>query len=171
MHHTITTQRLTLIAATAEELRAAARKPKKLPQIMGKCTPLNDDLRYYRNKGGIYDAKADLLDIYPEEWLLCTAWQLCLDGMLIGECGFKGLPIEGMAEIGYALRVTYQGHGYMSEAVKALCRYAFVNDPRIDVIMAQTKRRNINSQNVLQGCGFVREDRRDWYTHWRLKRT
>ena len=171
MRHTIATQRLTLLAPTAEELRAASRKPKSLPHVMGKRTPLNDDPRYYRNKGVIYAAKARQLDALPEEWLLCTAWMLCLDGVLIGECGYKGVPRNGEIEVGYALRSTYSGHGYMSEAVEALCRHIFYNDSRITAIVARTKRRNIKSQNVLRRCGFMQNEPWRWYTHWKLLRS
>lgn len=166
----IKTERLTLLAPTAAELYAAVRQPRQLATVLGLRLPENDDTHYYRNKGGIYDAKAHLMDAIPDEWLLCTAWQLCLDDVLIGEAGFKGEPYRGEVEIGYALRSTYEGHGYMTEAVSALCRFAFTTDVRIKSIVAQTKWRNAKSQQVLTRCGFVRDGYRSWHYLFRLTR-
>ncbi len=177
--HAITTPRLTLIAPTADDLHAAAKQPNQLASLLGCRTPEPDDQRYYKNKAAIYAAKAELLTAHPGEWLLCTAWQLCLDGVLIGEAGFKGPPFDarlyaayfsggytdGEVEIGYALRKHHTGHGYMSEAVTALCQAA-MQDSRVTRITAETKRGNKPSQNLLVRSGFQRTGWRNFHYLW-----
>lgn len=59
-------------------------------------------------------------------------------------------------EIGYWLRKTAEGHGYMREAVQALTRMAFdvLQANRVEISMDP---RNIRSRNVAERLGFVLE--------------
>jgi RimJ/RimL family protein N-acetyltransferase len=61
-------------------------------------------------------------------------------------------------EIGYWVRRTHEGHGYVSEAVTALARFAFrtLEAQRVEI---HCSHRNTRSQRVAERCGFVLEGR------------
>lgn len=61
-------------------------------------------------------------------------------------------------EIGYWVRRTHEGHGYVSEAVTALARFAFstLEAARVEI---HCSHRNTRSQKVAERCGFVLEGR------------
>lgn len=91
----------------------------------------------------------------PEQWEWYAIWMIELkDGTHIGELCFKGLNSNGIAEIGYGIVEKYQGHGYATEAVKAISKWAF-QEPKVLAIEAETDDKNIASKKVLKKCGFV----------------
>lgn len=61
-------------------------------------------------------------------------------------------------EIGYWVKRTYEGQGYVSEAVRALARFAFrtLEAERVEI---HCSHRNVRSQKVAERCGFVLEGR------------
>lgn len=76
------------------------------------------------------------------------------DRVVVGSLDFKNPPDDrGAVEIGYGLGAAYRGEGYMTEAVSALCDYAFTV-PEIRLLWAQTDSDNNKSQAVLVRCGF-----------------
>jgi RimJ/RimL family protein N-acetyltransferase len=60
------------------------------------------------------------------------------------------------AEIGYLLHPDHQGHGYATEASRALLRIAF-EDLRLHRVVAQLEARNDASARVLERLGMRRE--------------
>lgn len=76
------------------------------------------------------------------------------DNVLIGICGFPGPPDpDGVAEIAYGIAPSYQGHGYATEAAKALIDFA-TSDNRVTTIRAHTLAENNASTRVLEKCGL-----------------
>jgi len=70
----------------------------------------------------------------------------------IGFAGFKGAPdAAGEAEIGYGLAPAHRGKGFATEAVGALCRWAF-SQPSLQTITATTVT-NPDSNRVLEKLG------------------
>ena len=61
-------------------------------------------------------------------------------------------------EIGYWVRRSFEGKGYVSEAVRALTRLAFgtLGAERVEIHCGH---RNLRSQHVAERCGFVLEGR------------
>lgn len=55
--------------------------------------------------------------------------------------------------LGYSIDESYQGKGYMKEAVNLLCDYAF-EDMNLHRLEASTLLDNSKSQSVLRACGF-----------------
>ena len=164
------TERLMLLAPTQKELAAAARDPAALPQRLRMEIQSGNDREFYKNKKTIYRAKSLLMETVGGDWPFCTAWQIARDGFLVGEAGFKGPPDEsGELEIGYGLRKNQRGMGYMTEAVTALCRYAFA-DNRVSSVVAVTKWSNRASHRVLLRCGFRRDGFCGFHFLWRLTR-
>jgi RimJ/RimL family protein N-acetyltransferase len=60
---------------------------------------------------------------------------------------------EGVAEIGYWLGVPFWGHGYATEAARALIDHAF-GELGHDALMAGARVSNPASRRVLEKCGF-----------------
>jgi RimJ/RimL family protein N-acetyltransferase len=74
------------------------------------------------------------------------------DGTLMGVCGIA--MGEGPApELGYWLGVSYWGHGFATEAVRAVIDYAFA-DLKQESIQAGARVTNPASRRVLEKCGF-----------------
>ncbi|KAK7426174.1 hypothetical protein QQZ08_007340 [Neonectria magnoliae] len=63
-------------------------------------------------------------------------------------------------EIGYWIAAEAAGHGYATEAIRALVRWVFATWPGLNRLEASTFGRNAASQNVLKKAGFVEEGRR-----------
>ncbi|GGU05296.1 acetyltransferase [Streptomyces coeruleorubidus] len=82
------------------------------------------------------------------------------DGRALGAMGFHGVPDEsGRVEIGYDLVEAARGHGYATEALRALSAYALSRD-EVRTVAANVERDNTPSHNVLARAGFkaVAED-------------
>jgi RimJ/RimL family protein N-acetyltransferase len=91
------------------------------------------------------------------------------DKMVVGSMDFKSIPNElKEIEIGYGLGKKYEHNGYMTEAVKAFCKMAFMNE-NIETIIAETETDNIGSHKVLEKCGFrkYKDEETIW---WKLKK-
>ncbi|MDF3300446.1 GNAT family N-acetyltransferase [Streptomyces sp. K1PA1] len=80
------------------------------------------------------------------------------DGRAVGGIGFHGRPdTEGRVEIGYDLAEAARGHGYATEALRALGVWALDRD-EVRTVCATVERANVPSQRVLERAGFVRAD-------------
>lgn len=91
---------------------------------------------------------------HPENFLWLTNWQIILksENKAIGSACFKNLPdTDGSIEIGYGIHPPYRNQGYMSEALKALCKWAFTLEG-VQAVIAETEKKNLASQYVLQKC-------------------
>ena len=76
---------------------------------------------------------------------------------MVGSADFKDLPDSGgLVEIGYGLGREYEGRGYMTEAVCAMCRWAISQD-NVRHVTAETDLDGLASQKLLLRCGF-----REW---------
>jgi ribosomal-protein-alanine N-acetyltransferase len=80
------------------------------------------------------------------------------DGTIIGRVNFSEIvrgPMQGCF-LGYAVDSTYEGRGYMAEALRAAIRWAFA-DLGLHRIQASYRPENERSGRLLQRLGFVRE--------------
>lgn len=74
--------------------------------------------------------------------------------------GYAGLAKQdGSMEIELYIGRKFRRQGYGREAVNALCRYAFAEEPRdaAETIYASTLRENSAAVGLLEACGFVRD--------------
>jgi ribosomal-protein-alanine N-acetyltransferase len=62
-------------------------------------------------------------------------------------------PFRG--SISYWLDDKFWGQGYMSEALNAVVKFAFMSDLKLDSLEIKVFSPNTTSQNVAQKCGFV----------------
>jgi RimJ/RimL family protein N-acetyltransferase len=76
-------------------------------------------------------------------------------GAVVGYCGFKGPPRDGVVEIAYGVNPDQEGKGYATEATALLVAFA-LGFPEVDVVRAHTLPDSIASQRVLGKCGFGR---------------
>jgi [ribosomal protein S5]-alanine N-acetyltransferase len=77
------------------------------------------------------------------------------DGLVIGNCGFKGPPDgDGVVEIAYGIVPAYEGRGYATEAAAAQVAFASA-DPRVKIVRAHTLATNNASTRVLTKNGFT----------------
>ncbi|MES9521172.1 GNAT family N-acetyltransferase [Streptomyces capoamus] len=78
------------------------------------------------------------------------------DGRAVGGIGFHGAPDEERrVEIGYDLVAGARGHGYATEALRALTEWALARDD-VDTVIATVERDNLPSQRVVSRAGFTR---------------
>lgn len=142
------TERLSLIAYTPEDaadLYEYAKNPNVGP-IAG-----------WAPHKSVEESETIIRDLFmPVE-----AWAIRLKGedKVIGTIALeydKYRPDSDSREIGYSLAEEYWKHGYMTEAVKEVMRFAFeeLNLKQIGICTGETNKR---SQRVIEKCGFKYE--------------
>ena len=89
------------------------------------------------------------------QYLWCAPWLVSLsDGSEVGDLCFKGFEPPNAVEIGYGILPQFQGRGYATEAVAAMCRWAFEQDS-VTAVEAEVESGNLASLRVIEKCGFV----------------
>jgi ribosomal-protein-alanine N-acetyltransferase len=79
------------------------------------------------------------------------------DGAFIGWCSLtRWNPDYRSASLGYCFDDAAWGHGYATEAVRVLLRWAF-DTLDLNRAQAETDTRNVASARVLEKLGFMRE--------------
>lgn len=151
------TPRLHLIPLTAFELAVGLESIDSLSRLLN--IPLDPELYAGRARNAV-EMKVNRMQGKAEQELTWyTYWLIHLreENRGVGLVGFKGIPNEkGEVEIGYGIAPSYQGRGYMTEAVKALTAWAF-SHPECKAITAPlVKPENFGSQHVLEKSGFRR---------------
>ncbi|MEY9949100.1 GNAT family N-acetyltransferase [Kitasatospora sp. GAS1066B] len=91
------------------------------------------------------------------------AIELRTDGRLIGDLGVHLHENLRQAELGFTLAPEHQGHGYATEAVRAVLRELFERRG-LHRVSAVCDARNRSSAGLLERVGFQLEGRRPEYT-------
>lgn len=94
---------------------------------------------------------------HPDNRIWNAVWYMELKeqpGTIVGDFSFKGLGADGMVEIGYGTREGYCCRGYMTEAVRAVSRWAAAQEG-VTRVEAETDPDNRASQRVLEKAGYV----------------
>ncbi|MGB4589545.1 MAG: GNAT family N-acetyltransferase [Clostridiaceae bacterium] len=102
-------------------------------------------------------------------YLYYTSWLIIckLNRIAVGSAAFKGMPNQsGEIEIGYGLGEDFEHHGYMTEAVKEMCRWGLEQE-NVKQIIAETDLDGYASQRILERNGFERYTFGD-SSWWRL---
>lgn len=76
------------------------------------------------------------------------------DGCVVGECGTKSPPHDGLVEIGYGLAAPSRGAGLGTRAVRTLLR-GLAARPDVSTVIAHVAVDNIASARLLERLGFV----------------
>jgi len=75
-----------------------------------------------------------------------------------GVCLWNISDDKTQAEIGYDLLPKHRGNGYIQEAIKAVCNYAFEVLRLEKIVAEQVRVENIKSIKVLERYGFILEN-------------
>lgn len=79
------------------------------------------------------------------------------DGVFLGWCSLSQWnPDFRSASLGYCFNESAWGHGYATEAARAVLRWAF-NTLDLNRVHAEADTRNLPSARVLEKLGFIRE--------------
>lgn len=112
---------------------------------------------------GTVDDTRDYCIRSAAKWMLRSDLPLGIftieDGRYLGGTGLHGVDWALRSfEIGYWLRVSAEGHGFMTEAVNLLTSFALVElrANRVEIFCDAT---NTRSRAVAERCGFVQEGR------------
>jgi aminoglycoside phosphotransferase (APT) family kinase protein/RimJ/RimL family protein N-acetyltransferase len=91
-------------------------------------------------------------------------------GALVGNGGWKGAPVDGVAELGYAVAPACRNRGIASGAVSVLLAQA--RDAGLHTVIAHTLRERSASTRVLERRGFtnVGDEHEDGVPVWRWER-
>jgi RimJ/RimL family protein N-acetyltransferase len=100
---------------------------------------------------GLADARAFLAQVNRDPSEPSFAITLA-DGTIIGGCGIHVLS-GGAPELGYWIGVPYWGHGYATEAARALLDHAF-GELRHERLLGRARVSNPASRRVQEKCGF-----------------
>jgi ribosomal-protein-alanine N-acetyltransferase len=76
------------------------------------------------------------------------------DGALVGFGGFKGAPVDGVVEVGYAVSPSRQGRGIATAVVDILVERA--RGAGVSTVIAHTLAEDNPSTSVLRKSGFSR---------------
>lgn len=82
-------------------------------------------------------------------------WAIVLkdQNRVIGSVGLHTTGVDSVREVGYVMHPDFWGNGYMTEAVKAVLRFAF-EELRLSSVRVKHYPDNVRSRNVIQNCGF-----------------
>jgi RimJ/RimL family protein N-acetyltransferase len=89
----------------------------------------------------------------PDPWISAFRVVRLNDDSVVGSCGFKGPPAEGVVEIAYGTHPEDEGRGYATEAALALIDFAS-SSAEVRLIRAHTLPDAAASKRVLAKCGF-----------------
>jgi RimJ/RimL family protein N-acetyltransferase len=91
------------------------------------------------------------------------------DDRAVGAMGFHGVPDgDGRVEIGYDLVVDARGHGYATEALRTLSRWALEQDG-VRTVAAVIDEENVPSQKVVTRAGFTEVSRQEGQISYELR--
>lgn len=91
------------------------------------------------------------------------AWLVFEGGEVVGDAGFHGPPAGGEVELGYSTLPAHRGHGFASEAARALVEWA-LGQPGVERVVAEGEPINAASRRVLEKIGMRPVDERRWST-------
>ena len=160
------TERLELIPLSARQLRLWLEDVKVLENELS-CRYCAESLNGFF--GDIVKGQLVKTDNDPSNYLYHSFWFIIrkTDRIVVGSCDFKDVPNEECeVEIGYGLGEDFEGSGYMTEAIKALCEWALAQKD-IKNVIAETENDNQKSENVLKRTGFS-PFKSNGTTWWRL---
>jgi len=153
------TKRLILRPATSALLEAEIGSLESFASMLGATVPAGWPPGEYDREAQqfflerLQNATADDAGWYS--WYAIYHGTATAAQTLIGAAGFLGPPDHrGIVEIGFSLHPEWRGRGLAVEMVGELVAFAFEHE-RVQAIIANTKRENLASCNVLKRLGFV----------------
>ena len=152
----IVTERLELVPATPEQVRAALAGTAALGAELGAVVPATWPPEFLDDPAFEYTLARLLEGPSQAGWWLHFVVLKGAPGArtLIGSAGYKGPPSDdGTVEVGYGIVRDQHRLGYASEAVRGLLARAFA-DASVQRVIAETYPELTGSIGVLRACGF-----------------
>lgn len=168
----IESQNIKLIAGTEEVLSACLKGNDELESLLGILVPMQwSEFGEVILEYSLEQIQKDPGQIYWWTWLPVHK----KDNLLIGSCGYKGEPTNGMVEIGYEVIESYRNKGFATEIAQVLVKNAF-EDEQVNIVQAHTLADKNASSKVLSKCGFqwieeLEDDEDGMIWKWELKRS
>jgi ribosomal-protein-alanine N-acetyltransferase len=119
----------------------------------------------------------DLLDVLPSQasaspsderfgvWVMIDR----ATNSVMGDIGFMGPPdASGSIEVGYSVIPELRRRGYATEAAQAIVDWA-VDQPEVNVVVADCDAGNVASIRTLERIGFVRTGETNGQLRWRYE--
>jgi [ribosomal protein S5]-alanine N-acetyltransferase len=157
------TDRLKLIAATAEHVRTELEDPDRLTHLLdANVSPAWPPGEYDRPAMefflSCFEAGGEAVEGWYGWYAVCANGPNFLRSnssrSLVGVGGYFGPPdAAGTVEVGYSVLPEWQGYGYASEMVQALVAHAFTF-LAVKQVRAHTHNNNPASIKVLLNSGF-----------------
>ena len=149
----IETRRLDLLALAPRQLELLAIDLPSLEKELH-CSYQAEPMKVLLKKTAEGQRRQMEQDLPHYLWYTFWLMQRKTDQVIVGSVTFRETPnASGEVEVGYGLGKAFEGQGYMTEAVKALCQWA-LGQKGVRHILAETEREGIRSQRILQRCGF-----------------
>ena len=153
----IATERLELVPATVESIRAALDGESALAACLGVVVPATWPPEFL-DPPALEFTLDRLAEGLPQAgwWLhfVVLARGGATGRTLIGSAGYKGPPSpDGTVEVGYGIVRDHQRQGYATETVRGLLEHAFAF-PVVQRVIAETLPELTPSIGVLRKCGF-----------------
>ena len=156
-----------LISIKPEDLRALAAST--LPDVHGYSCAVEALPPHFVASRALEQMAAGV----PVYW--CSTFYIVVTANqhIVGSCGFKHAPRDGMVEIGYGISPDCRKQGAATAAVQALLQLAF--EGGATQVMAQVNPENLASTRVVQKLGFVNagsyvDDLQETLVHWCFNR-
>lgn len=147
----LNSDRLRLIAATAETVEAEIKDHGQLADLLQADVPKNwpPDLTEDVLETTIRKLKADPARVGWYSWYIVRQRKRPNNPIAVGICSFKGRPKpDGTVDIGYSVLHQHRKRGYATETVRHLLKWAF----------SQEGVRRVISGNLSRPLGFYSRD-------------
>jgi RimJ/RimL family protein N-acetyltransferase len=136
------TERLVLRAPRLEDAKAVA--------LLANDRRIAENTARIPHPYGIADAESFFASVNREDGEI--AFLIAREGVVMGACGIA-LHEREAPEVGIWLGVKFWGHGYATEALRAVIDHAF-SDLGYEALQAGARVTNPASRRVLEKCGF-----------------
>jgi [ribosomal protein S5]-alanine N-acetyltransferase len=158
------------MALTRDQLDIALNEPERLGAVLHIDVSPEVFSDESRQAMSIKISRMDHASPDMHAWYTYFLMVLADERRAIGVCGFKGAPGPfGSVEVGYADHEDYRNKGYMTETVRGLVGWAFLQNICRSVT-AETLRDNFASQRVLQKVGMTLERASENMLYWKIDR-
>lgn len=157
--NSIQTKRLVLLPHTLELIEAWAEDRSRFEELL-QTKPYGLQLEDWaqREMENAFPYWKSMLTQFPSDAAWYAGWSIVLrnENVAVGAMGFAAPPdAEGVVTVGYCIDLRHRNSGIASEALNALCEWAFAYN-RVQHIRATIPAWNGPSVKVAEKCGFVR---------------
>ena len=161
------TERLEIIPLTGQQLKLLTEDIIQFEQELN-CQYCGEEMEGFILR--LFKKQIKVVEDNSKEYFWHSFWLFKLKNQekFIGSAAFKNSPdSNGRVEIGYGINKNFQGLGYTTEAIKAMCNWA-LKQPTVTKVVAETLKSNTKSQSVLKKCNMKLFHETEEYYWWQL---